>query len=174
MSLQSDLLSEDSRARPLRPASIQAYRYGLRQAVAGLHLSGTPLGSIAALSDVVRSGAPSKILQFYLDRNGKKPSKMVAQIAHVLVLVAEHAVRVDPETLARLKWYRKRLAPQATGLRARPQTGLRQFVDRVNIENLIALPQRIHSRLERQKRHTLADARLMQVAVALDIPWRTR
>jgi site-specific recombinase XerD len=169
MSEECDILSETGPTRPLRPATIRAYRFVLRQAVAGLHRSGRPLETITSLAALVQADAAAAILKFYLDRNGNKASEMLAKIAHVLVLVAEHAVRVDAASLARLKRYRANLAPRSGGLRPKPQRALRQFVDRANIEKLLVLPQKIRRRLERKDDHTLADARLMQVAVALEL-----
>jgi integrase len=169
ISEEGDILSDTGPVKPLRPASIRAYRFALRQAVAGLHRRGTPLEAIISLASLVQGDAPTAVLKFYLERNGNKPSEMLSQIAHVLVLVAEHAVRVDAESLTRLKRYRANVAPQRAGLRPRPQKALRQFADRANIEKLLVLPQRIYRRLERKQDYTLAEARLMQVAVALEL-----
>jgi hypothetical protein len=169
MSEEGDILSGTGPVRPLRPASIRTYRFALRQAVAGLHRSGRPLERITSLAALVEGEAPTAALKFFLERNGNKPSGMLATIAHVLVLIAQHAVGVDAASLARLKRYRANLAPHQAGLRPRPQRALRQFVERANIEKLLVLPQRIHRRLERKQDHTLADARMMQVAVALEL-----
>ena len=169
MSEEGDILSDTGPVRPLRPATIRAYRFALRQAVAGLHGSGRQLETITSLAALIEGDAAAAVLKFYLNRNGNKQSEMLAKIAHVLALVAEHAVRVDAASLARLKRYRKNLAPQSAGLRPRPEKALRQFVDRANIEKLLVLPQTIHRRLERKHDHTLADARLMQVAVGLEL-----
>ena len=120
---------------------------------------------------LVEGDAPTLALQFHLTRNGQRPSQMVAQIAHVLVLMAQHAVGADPATVARLKRFRANLSPARSGLKPRPRNALRQFADRANIETLLILPTRIHLRLQRKAvaELTLADARLMQVAVALEL-----
>ena len=169
MSQEADLLSESGPIRPLRPASIKSYRYALLQAVAGLVQSGRPLETIDTLAALVGPDAATAALQFHLDRNGNKPSQMVAQIAHVLVLVGQHAVGVDSASLAKLKRYRSKLSPTRSGLRPRPRKALRQFADRENIEKLLILPQIIHMRLSRKHQLTVADARLMQVALALEL-----
>ena len=46
---------------------------------------------------------------------------------------------------------------------------LDQFVDRTNIEALLVLPHRIYARLRRKRSLDLADARLMQSAIALEL-----
>ena len=171
MSEEGDLLSETGPLRPLRPASIKSYRYALLQAVAGLVHSGRALETITSLSMLVEPEASTAALQFHLDRNGQRPSQMVAQIAHVLVLVAQHAVGAEAATVTRLKRFRSNLSPARSGLKPRPRNALRQFADRANIEKLLILPTRIHLRLQRKPAAelTLADARLMQVAVALEL-----
>ena len=105
-------------------------------------------------------------LQFHIDRTGNKPSQNLAQIAHVLVLVAQHA---DDQVVTLLKRYRANLSPKRDGLKRRPREALRQFTDCGNIEKLLMLPERIHRRLRRKPVHTIADARLMQVAVMLEL-----
>ncbi len=169
MTEEGDLLSETGPLRPLRPASVRTYWYALRQAVAGLHHSGRPIDTIDSLAVLVEPDAAAAALKFHLDRNGKKRSQMLAQIAHVLVLVAQHAVGVDEKMLAKLKRYRANLSPPRSGLKPRPRKALRQFADRANIEKLLMLPTRIHQRLRRRSQYTKADARLMQIAVALEL-----
>ena len=169
MSEEADLLSETGPLRPLRPASIQAYRRALLQAVAGLVHSERALETITSLSALLEGDAPTAALQFHLSRNGERPSQMVAQIAHVLVLAAQHAVKADEVTITRLKRFRASLSPSRSGLKPKPRAALRQFVDRANIERLLILPHRIHTRLQRKAELTLADARLMQVALALEL-----
>jgi integrase len=169
LSEEGDLLSETGPLRPLRPASIQSYRYALRQAVAGLRRSGRPLESIDSLRVLIAPDAAKAALQFHLDRNNNKRSQMTAQIAHVLVKVAEHVVGDDETVLTILKRYRRSLSPPRSGLKPRPRQALRQFADRANIEKLLMLPDRIHQRLRRKTEYTKADARLMQVAVALEL-----
>ena len=84
------------------------------------------------------------------------------------MLVAQHT-RAEPATIEALKRHRAKLSPRRTGLKARPREALRQFVDRANIEKLLLLPEKIHRRLRRKSVHTVKDARLMQVAVALEL-----
>lgn len=169
MSEEVDLLSETGPLRPLRPASVASYRYALRQAIAGLMHSGRPLSEITSLAMLVEPKAVEAALEFHRTRMEVKQSQMFAQIAHVLVLAAEHAVHVDPATLATLKRMRSRVAAPRTGLKPRPRDALRQFLDREAIEALLVLPQRLQRRLQRKQELTAADARLMQVAVALEL-----
>jgi integrase len=169
MSEEGDLLSDTGPLHPLRPASIKSYRYALRQAVAGLHQSGRPLEFINSLAVLVQPDAAAAALAFHRERKGNNRSTMLQQIAHVLVLVAQHAVGVDKAVLKKLKHCRAQVSPRHSGLKPRPRKALRQIADRANIEKLLLLPHRIQQRLRRKTDYTKADARLMQVALALEL-----
>lgn len=169
MSEAGDLLDEEAPARPLKPASIRSYRYALRQIVAGFVQGDRPLTAITSLAVVVEVVAAKRVLQWYLDRNGGKTSSMIANIAHVLVLVAATAIKVDTAEVARLKVLRKRLAVGSRGLRPRPKTALRPLVERDNIERILMLPERIHAELRKKKTFTRKDALRMQAAVVLEL-----
>ncbi len=169
LSEECDLLSETGRNRPLRPASITSYRYTLRQAVAGLEASGRSRETIDSLADLVAPNAARQALRFHLDRNGGQKSQMLGQIANVLMLVARDAVGAGEEAIAILRRFRSNLMPARSGMKPRPREALRQFGEQENIEKLLMLPERIYRRLKPRRDLTLADARLMQVAVALEI-----
>lgn len=167
---EPDLLSESSRVRALSPASIKAYRYALLQAVAGLVNSGWPVDSITSLCVLADPKAVETILEFHRARMSVARSQMLGQIAHVLVLVAQHVGGSDEGTVKRIKLARSRVTPPNRGLKNKPKEALRQFVDRDNIEKLLILPQRIWWRLSRKNdAFTLNDARLMQVAVGIEL-----
>ena len=169
MSQEADLLSEEGPIKPLRPSSIKSYRYTLRQLIAGLVHKGRPLGSIDSLAVLVEPQAAEVALRFHIDRNGGKTSTMISRLAHVLVLVAETAAHSEAADIERLKRFRRQLSDRSYGMRARPKNALRPFTDTANIEKILILPQRIHDRLRRKQWLTLADARLMQVALALEL-----
>lgn len=169
MSMEADLLSEKGPIKPLRPASIKCYRYVLRQLVAGLVNTDWPLESIDSLAVLVEPRAAEAALRFFLDRNAGRTSSMISRLAHVLVLVAETAVHSGAQDIERLKRFRKQLVDRSYGMRPRPKNALRPFTDTANIEKILMLPQRIHDRLRRKPKLTMADARLMQVALALEL-----
>jgi integrase len=169
MSMEADLLSEEGPIKALRPASIKCYRYVLRQLVAGLVAKGWPLESVDSLAVLVEPKAAEAALRFFLDRNEGKTSTMISRLAHVLVLVAETAVHPCAEDIDRLKRFRKQLVDRSYGMRPRPKNALRPFTDTANIEKILMLPLRVHNRLRRKPKLTMADARLMQVALALEL-----
>jgi integrase len=169
MSKEADLLSDEGPIKPLRPASIKAYRFAIRQIFAALVHKGWAPEAIDSLNALVQADNAKSALQFFLERNGEKTSPMIANIAHVLVLIATAGGRADQATTDKLKRYRKQLAVRSTGLRPRPRNALRPFVDVANVEKILTLPLRIHERLRRKTELTPKDARLMQVAVALEL-----
>ncbi len=164
-----DLLSDEARIKPLRKGSIATYRHILRMIAGALMAKGTPIETMTSLSAFVDGDAPKTALRFFVDRNHGERSSSIANVAHVLVLIARDVVHVSPEALEKLKVLRKRLSVQPRGMKSRPKNALRPFVDQKNIEKILLLSQQIHARLKKKKPLTLADARLMQVAVALEL-----
>jgi integrase len=73
------------------------------------------------------------------------------------------------QDIERLKRFRKQLVERRYGMRPRPKSALRPFTDTANIEKILMLPQRVRDRLRRKPELTMADARLMQVALALEL-----
>lgn len=167
MSQKADIFSDEGRIKPLRPASIKAYRYALSQIVAALVAKGYALDTIDSLTVLANPATAKDALGFFVERYGG-PAKSMNNIAHVLVLVAK-AVKACPEAIKKLERFRKQVAPRTYGMSKRPKNALRPFVDKANIETLLMLPLRIFARLQRKPVLTLADARLMQVAVALEL-----
>jgi integrase len=167
LSVEADLLSETGPIKPLRPASIKTYRYTLRQIFAALANSGIAPETINTLDMLVQDNNARTVLQHFLDRNDGKPSSMIANIAHVLVIIAEG--RVDPKTLLKLKRYRRQLAMRRSGLKPRPRESLRPFVDASNVEKILILPLRIFERVRKKSVLTHKYALQMQVALALEL-----
>ncbi|MEQ9269900.1 hypothetical protein [Marinobacter salarius] len=170
MSEEADILDLNAPTKPWRPATIDAYRYALRQCAGALLAKGWNIQEISSLSVLVTVDTTRTIHEFFLERSGNKPTSTTAKVANVLVLVAKTAVKVnDPETVEALKTFRKRLSVRKRGMRARPKAALQQFTDPANIEAILILPLRIYGRLKNKKALTLEDARLMRVAVMLEL-----
>ena len=66
--------------------------------------------AIGSLDVLVRVDNAKAALEYFLERNGGKPSSMISNIAHVLVLIATAGGRGDQATIDKLKRYRKQLA----------------------------------------------------------------
>lgn len=169
MSQEADILSDDGPIKPLRPASITSYRYAIRQAVAGLVGTGTPLSEINHLAVLVKPDNAKRLLYYFVGRNGGDTSSMLYRIAHVLTLIAEYGCGAGPETIQKLQRFRKQLVLKRDGMRPRPREALRAFVNPANIEKILTLPLVIFRRVQRKTSATLKDALLMQVAVCLEL-----
>ncbi len=169
LSQEADLLAEEGPIRPLRPSSINTYRYQIRQLAAGMEAKGGSYDTLESLSQMVEPATAKAALTFFIERNGGKTNSTIYGLAHLLVLIAETHAKAEPEVLSLLKRYRKRLVVRSFGMRPRPKTALRPFADIRNIEKILILPCKILKRLRRKSSWTIADARLMQVALALEL-----
>lgn len=169
MSTEVHPLSPTGPDKAARPASIETYRRSIRYAHAALVRCGFKVDDITSLEVLVTADNATALLQNLWDRNGGKTSSAIHGIANVLCLIAGPGGR-GPEGVADLlKKFRKRLAVKNTGMREQPREALRQFADGKNVEAMLALPYRIYDRLRRKSAFTMADARKMQVAVALEL-----
>lgn len=168
-STEGDILDETAPSKPLRPSSVNTYRYIIRRAVAGLVASGTPIEQIESLRQLVEPGAAKAILKHHLARTGDERNSMVAGIANVLVRIAITASDLDEASINQLRTYRSRVMPRQRGLSARPKAALRQFAEPANIERLLVLPIRVFHHTRNQSHLTRKHLLDMQAAVALEL-----
>lgn len=167
MSTNVHPLAETGPTKPLRQASIDAYRYLIRRCHAALVAIGYSTDGISNLTALVDNA--KAILEHFYNLNGGKTSSTIHSIAHVLYLIAGPGGRASAAVAEQIKKFRARLAPPRDGMRNRPRSGLRPFADQNNIEKILLLPGAIYARLRRKSSLTKKDARLMQVAVALEL-----
>lgn len=166
MSAEADPFSDTGLAKPLRPASIATYHYLIRRCHAELITLGHSPDDIVNLKVLAENAKP--ILQHLYNLNGKKTNSTIHGMAHVLYLIAGPGARA-PHLAAQLIKTRAALAPRRDGMRNKPRTGLRPFADKRNIDKILGLPAKIYARIVRKSAFTKKDARLMQVAVALEL-----
>ena len=167
MSAAIDPFSETGPIKPLRPESIKAYRYIIRRCHSALISVGIPAEAITSLQVLVDNA--KAILEHFFHLNGKKKTSTVHGIAHVLYLIAGPGGRATESAAEKIKRYRAGLAPPRDGMRNKPRTRLRPFSDKANIEKILCLPAKIYARLRGKSEFAIADARLMQVAVGLEL-----
>lgn len=164
-----DPLAEGAPLRPLRPDSLKACRFRVRQAISALVQRGYPLESILSLSVLTDLEQVRVILRFFLERSGGNPTSQTAGIAACLVSIARHWVKVDEHHLAELVRLKAKVTPRQQGLTQKNRDRLRQFDSDRNKALLLAFPQTIARRLARNNRLTRKDALLLQTAVAVEI-----
>jgi integrase len=124
--------------KPLRPATIDKWRFALRQLGSALVASGRDVASITRLEDLVE--AAETILRFYLERTGNRPCAQTATLANQLKAVARHHVGVPGPVLDRLRRMAARVTPPVQGMTAKNRAALRQFQSIDAQRQLVQLP----------------------------------
>jgi len=157
---------ESAPLRPLKASSIETRRFQIRQAVSILVRQGHALNSIGSLADL----NVQVILTFFWERGGKKPSSQTAGIAHCLLAIARHRVRLPEADLDKLRRLKRRVTPRHSGLTAKNRETLRQFEDDRNKERLLMFPVEAMNKAIRISNRAPVDAALLaQTAVAVEI-----
>jgi hypothetical protein len=126
--------------RPVRPATIDKWRFALRQLGSALVASGRDIVSITRLEDLVTVEAADTILRFYLERAGNLPCAQTAALATQLKAIARHHVGVPGPVLDRLRRMAARVTPPAQGMTPKNRAMLRQFQNVEAQRKLVQLP----------------------------------
>ncbi len=121
------------------------------------------------MRDLVEIETAKTALRFFLDRKEGETSTQIAGLASIICSVARHWCNVEDHHLEALDRIRSRLTVRRKGLTAKNRARLRQFADRRNLEALLSLPMVVHDRLRRKTEISPADARDMQIALALEL-----
>ncbi|MBW0158424.1 tyrosine-type recombinase/integrase [Sedimentimonas flavescens] len=172
-----DPLSGDGPARPLRPASIERWRFMIREMasaiVRGASISMEEMHDLGCLVDLDRIKAG---LRFLLDRFGGKPTEAIHGLAIGMKSLAKYHVKVDTEHLEALAGLCKRLNLDVDGLRAKNQARLEQLEDEENLALLLDLPRQLRKRVEgrdlREHRHALMIQAALCIEILLHAPMR--
>ena len=171
-----DVLTGGVGFRPLQPSSLKTVQYELSLYVSALVYRGHDPQALRTLADVVALKLVRDGLRFFLNRRKKQPSEkdkptaQVIRIARRLSYVAQHWARVDAEHLAELKAICRRLEPKHhQGMTAKNRGRLRQLDDPAALRRLLRLPQTLQAIVLRNKTPGLAEALLLQTALAIEI-----
>lgn len=162
----------DGPSRPLRPTSVQARLFSLRQAVAALVHLGVPIDTFTSLRNLVdpvqRVG---DILDFYHERCPRESGGQLASIAETLRIVAAHHVKLTGEPMEQIRaWARATKSRHQVGLTPKTRDRLRALIQPRPRALLLHLPARLMRQAEEQAdSHPLKAARLARLAVALEI-----
>ncbi len=154
--------------RPLRPISIENRLKLLRAYVSALVQHGYDPQSLKTLHDVVAVDVLKHGLRVFLDRAGGKTA-YINEVAYVITAVAHYWVKVDPKHLEQLKELCKRLKSREVGMTDKNRSRLRQFDDPENVRRLLALPAKLVADARRAGKPTCDTARMVQVALALEL-----
>ena len=160
-------LSDDGPARPARAATIKKREYQLRVAASALVHRGHPAADLRSIRDVVTAANFRTILDFLLDRLGRKPTPGIGHIAVFLKYIAERYLRLDEAELAEFRKLTSKVVSHKRGLTLKNRERLRPFDDPNTVTEFLALPDRIRAELARDRRARKPRARLAQMAAAI-------
>ena len=162
-----DLLDDTGLDKPLKPRTIKARLYRLRQIVSALVLEGRNIEDILSLAQIVEIDAAKIVLRFYLERAGGNTTSQVHGLAILIKTLAKHWVKVDEEHLGALKSLCAKVDPGINGLTSKNRDRLRQFDDPRNVHLLLDFPTREVERALEADRGRRLDAVRVQVALAV-------
>lgn len=154
--------------RPLKPGSVRTRTTQLHQFISALVHRGRDPQSLRSLRDVVAVDVVMDGLRFYVDRP-TKAMKHAHDLAYLILAVARHWVKVNPEHLAELRKICRRLDRGRGQMTERNRSRLRQFDDPANVSALVTLPARILACIPRSGTQSRAQALEVQTAVAIEL-----
>jgi integrase len=164
-----------SMSKPFRPKSVEIFRGHFWRYLSALHHSGVGIADVNALDELVVPAMFERALRWLYERNGKKTSKHIGEIAWAVRCYAVKYRTCDDETLAFYKRAIERLRVTTPGLSDKNRTAMAQFNDPKAVTRYVALPSSLWSKavaigVTVEGRKKRKEARLMvQAAVAIEI-----
>ncbi len=141
--------ADDVPSRPVRPSTLATREYQLRSFASALVHRGRDPQGLRALADLVALDNFKEGLRFYYERNGKKTSSAIHEMASMLKGVATHWVKIEAADLVKLAAVAKNLAVQQDGLTRKNRDRLRPFDDPAKVQALLGLPARLREEVDR-------------------------
>ena len=164
-----------SMVKPFRPKSVEIFRGHFWRYLSALHHSGVGLADVNSLDELVVPTMFERALRWLYERNGKKTSKHIGEIAWAVRCYAVKYRTCDDETLAFYKRAIERLRVNTPGLSDKNRTAMAQFNDPKAVKRYVALPTTLWSKavaigVTVEGRKKRKEAQLMvQAAVAIEI-----
>jgi len=164
-----------SMSKPFRPKSVEIFRGHFWRYLSALHHSGVGIADVNALDELVVPAMFERALRWLYERNGKKTSKHIGEIAWAVRCYAVKYRTCDYETLAFYKRAIERLRVNTPGLSDKNRTAMAQFNDPKAVTRYVALPSTLWSKavaigMTVEGRNKRKEAQLMvQAAVAIEI-----
>jgi len=154
---------------PVRPETVELRERQLRTFASALVHRGRLADTLGTLADLVEVRTLKEVLRFFLERNNTQTSNYIFNLACTLKAVATHHVKADQMTLDGIARIVSRLKVPTRRLTRKNRDRLRPFDDPVNVQRLIALPQRLMKEANSGKLGPRRAALLAQMAVAVEI-----
>ena len=164
-----------SMSKPFRPKSVEIFRGHFWRYLSALHHSGVGIADVNSLDELVVPAMFERALRWLYERNGKKTSKHIGEIAWAVRCYAVKYRTCDYETLAFYKRAIERLRVNTPGLSDKNRTAMAQFNDPKAVTRYVALPSTLWSKavaigMTVEGRNKRKEAQLMvQAAVAIEI-----
>ena len=164
-----------SMSKPFRPKSVEIFRGHFWRYLSALHHSGVGIADVNSLDELVVPAMFERALRWLYERNGKKTSKHIGEIAWAVRCYAVKYRTCDDETLAFYKRAIERLRVNTPGLSDKNRTAMAQFNDPKAVTRYVALPSTLWSKavaigVTVEGRKKRREAQLMvQAAVAIEI-----
>jgi hypothetical protein len=164
-----------SMSKPFRPKSVEIFRGHFWRYLSALHHSGVGIADVNSLDELVVPAMFERALRWLYERNGKKTSKHIGEIAWAVRCYAVKYRTCDDETLAFYKRAIERLRVNTPGLSDKNRTAMAQFNDPKAVTRYVALPSTLWSKavaigMTVEGRNKRKEAQLMvQAAVAIEI-----
>ena len=164
-----------SMSKPFRPKSVEIFRGHFWRYLSALHHSGVGIADVNSLDELVVPAMFERALRWLYERNGKKTSKHIGEIAWAVRCYAVKYRNCDDETLAFYKRAIERLRVNTPGLSDKNRTAMAQFNDPKAVTRYVALPSTLWSKavaigVTVEGRKKRKEAQLMvQAAVAIEI-----
>jgi integrase len=138
--LGQDLFDPDGRVRPLAPKTVKLRRQQIQSAVTALVQSGTPLGLLVTLDELVTPDAVRSILRHRFIQVGRVANAYNDGIGKTLVSIAREWVEVDPPILDEIKRICTKVPAVRPGMTEKNKALLRHFEDPETLLRLYRIP----------------------------------
>jgi integrase len=168
MRANPDPFNDEAPAKPLKPGTIRLQQEHVRVAASVLLEQGSAIERLRSLADLVEPDALMAILRRLLHDHDSKANAWTESIAKTLVSIARLWVRVDSDTLTKLRALQARLPKLPPGMTRKNRETLRQFDDDGNLARLLDLPQQLFAEAVRVDPPTIKAAGQAQIAFAIE------
>lgn len=165
--LHPDLLDADARPA-VRATTVYARDRLLRRIATAEIRGGVNRDALQSLADLVRPDRLKTALRFFLDRNGGKPNKQLADALGLVLGITRHWVKAPADDINQLRLWERRFRCRQHGLTEKNRERLRQFTDGEVLRTFVSLPDRIIGKAKRQPLHSRS-ARQVQTALAISL-----
>ena len=164
-----------SMSKPFRPKSVEIFRGHLWRYLSALHHSGVDLTEVISLDELVVPAMFERGMRWFYERNGKKTSKHIGEVAWAVRCYAIKYRACDDDVLAFYQRAIERLRIKTPGLSNKNRTAMAQFNDPKAVTRYVALPSTLWTRAveislttEGAKKRKAAQI-MVQAAIAIEI-----